>query len=289
MVETQVQNTRLHELLKGYSLEVMPRTAAKISDFRQFFHQDTLIYIAHIEGTPISEMLDTAKRLKGEGFAIMPHITARTISNSNELETILKMYRDNAGVDSALLLAGGAKEVNGDFDSSMALLKTGLFDKYDFKNLHFAGHPEGNTDIDKNGMTENVDKALVFKKDYSNLTDASVALTTQFSFDGNVVINWVRRIGEMGIDLPVYVGVAGPTKLQTLIKFSLACGVGPSMKVLKKRARDISKLLVPYEPTEVLQQLNYILTSQPNSQIKGMHFFPLGGIKATSKWIMENQ
>ncbi len=288
-METQVQNTGLHELLKGYSLEVMPRTAAKIGDFGQFFHQDTLIYIAHIEGTPISEMLDTAKRLKSEGFAIMPHITARTIGNSDELETILKMYRDDAGVDSALLLAGGAKEVYGDFDSSMALLKTGLFDKYGFKNLHFAGHPEGNTDIDKNGMTENVDKALVFKKDYSNLTDASVALTTQFSFDGNAVINWVRRIGEMGIDLPVYVGVAGPTKLQTLIKFSLACGVGPSMKVLKKRARDISKLLVPYEPTEVLQQLNDILTSQSNSQIRGIHFFPLGGIKATSKWIMENQ
>ena len=61
------------------------------------------------------------------------------------------------------------------------------------------------------------------------------------------------------------------------------------MKVLKKRARDISKLLVPYEPTEVLQQLNDILTSQPDSQIRGIHFFPLGGIKATSKWIMENQ
>jgi len=288
-VANQVLTSGLNELLKGYSLEVMPRTAAKISDFRQFFHQDTLIYIAHIEGTPINEMVDTAKRLNNEGFSTMPHITARTISNTDELSTILKMYRNDAGVDSALILAGGAKEVCGDFDSSMALLKTGLFDKYNFKNLHFAGHPEGNNDIDRNGGTENVDKALLFKQEYSNVTDASVALATQFSFDGKAVINWVRRIGEMGIDLPVYIGVAGPTKLQTLIKFSLACGVGPSMKVLKKRARDISKLLVPYEPTEVMRQLNDILTSQPNSQIRGIHFFPLGGIKATSKWIMENQ
>ena len=50
-------------------------------------------------------------------------------------------------------------------------------------------------------------------------------------------------------------GVAGPAKLQTLIKFAIACGVGPSLKVLQKRALDLTKLLLPYEPTEVLDAL----------------------------------
>ncbi len=278
----------LKELLNGYSIEVMPKTAAKINNFTQLFPQDTLIYIAHIEGTPINDMLDTAKRLKNEGFSTMPHITARTIRNRNELNSILNKYRDEAGVDSALILAGGAKEIYGDFDSSISLLKTGLFDKIGFKKLHFAGHPEGNTDIDTKGGTTNVDKALVFKKDYAEHTDAKVALVTQFAFDGKAVISWANRIGEMGIDLPVVVGIAGPAKLQTLIKFSIACGVGPSLKVLKRRARDITKLIKPFEPTEVLLQLNEILTTETNSQIRGIHFFPLGGIQATSNWIKEN-
>ena len=278
----------LSALLKGYSIEVMPKTAAKISSFKHLFPPETLIYIAQIEGTPINDMLATAKRLKNEGFRTMPHITARTIRDKNELNSILTQYRAEAGVDSALVLAGGAKEVYGTFDSSMSLLQTGLFDKHGFRQIHFAGHPEGNVDIDTRGGTTKVDKALVFKKDYAQHTDAKVALVTQFAFDGKAVINWANRISESGIDLPVFVGVAGPAKLQTLIKFSIACGVGPSLKVLKRRARDITKLIKPFEPTEVLLQLNEILTTQTNNQIKGVHFFPLGGIQATSNWLKEN-
>ena len=39
----------------------------------------------------------------------------------------------------------------------MDLLETEEFDKAGFKNLHVAGHPEGNMDIDKEGSTKNVD------------------------------------------------------------------------------------------------------------------------------------
>ncbi len=279
----------LRNILDGFSIEVMPKTAAKISDFRQLFPQDTLIYIAHIEGTPFEDILATAKRLRNEGFAIMPHITARTIRDKHELESILKKYHEEAGINSALVLAGGSKKVYGDFDSSMSLLDTGLFDKLGFKHLHFAGHPEGNKDIDTKESMENVDMALVSKKDYAKFTDAKVALVTQFLFDGQIVVDWAERINIMGIDLPIVVGVAGPAKLQTLIKFSLACGVGPSLKVLKRRARDLSKLLIPFEPHDILAQLNNSLASHPNSQIMGIHFFPLGGIQATSNWIKQNQ
>jgi methylenetetrahydrofolate reductase (NADPH) len=37
-----------------------------------------------------------------------------------------------------------------------------------------------------------------------------------------------------------------------MIKFAIACGVGPSLKVLQKRAMDVTKLLLPYEPTEIV-------------------------------------
>ena len=41
-----------------------------------------------------------------------------------------------------------------------SLLKQSLFEKYNFKHLHFAGHPEGNKDIDNDGSNKNVDAAL---------------------------------------------------------------------------------------------------------------------------------
>ena len=66
--------------LNGFSIEVMPRTAAKVSDFKAILPQGTRVYIAHIAGTPIEEMLETAKRLVNDGFEVMPHFPARIIA-----------------------------------------------------------------------------------------------------------------------------------------------------------------------------------------------------------------
>ena len=41
--------------LKGYSIEVMPRTAEKVEDFRDLLPTGTRVYIAHIEGKAVSE------------------------------------------------------------------------------------------------------------------------------------------------------------------------------------------------------------------------------------------
>ena len=88
--------------------------------------------------------------------------------------------------------------------------------------------------------------------------------------------------------LPINVGVAGPAKLQTLIKFAIACGVGPSLKVLQKRALDLTKLLLPYEPKEILGELTSDKAKYPNANISSIHFFPLGGIKTNAEWISNN-
>jgi methylenetetrahydrofolate reductase (NADPH) len=278
----------LDALLSGYSIEVMPRTAAKIEDFRVLLPLGTRVYIAHIEGTPIEDMVATARRLRDEGFPVMPHFPARVIKDGATLEEWIRRYRDEAGVDQALLLAGSPTKPVGEFHSSMQLMETGLFDKYGFRRLHVGGHPEGNKDIDPDGSTTEVDKALMWKQAFSERTDADMAIATQFAFAAEPIIKWTERLKDMGITLPVHVGIAGPTKLQTLLKFAVSCGVGPSMKVLQKRAMDLSKLMLPYEPTEVLADLARYRASHPESLIAQIHFFPLGGIKATAEWANEN-
>ncbi len=57
--------------------------------------------------------------------------------------------------------------------------------------------------------------------------------------------------------------------------------VGPSLKVLQKRAKDVGNLLLPYEPTEILTALARHREQQPNSNLEKVHFFPLGGIVKT--------
>lgn len=284
----EVSSRGLQGILAGHSIEVMPRTAAKIDDFRTLLRPGTRVYIAHLDGTPIDEMVATAKRLTDEGFPVMPHFPARIITDAAMLENWLARYRDEAGVDQALVLAGGVSEPVGAFHSSMQLLETGLFDKYGFGRLHVAGHPEGNRDIDADGGTRLVDEALGWKQAFAERTDAKMAIVTQFAFESAPVIDWAERLRAEGIDLPIHVGIAGTAKLQTLIKFAVACGVGPSLRVLQRRAMDVTKLLLPYEPTEVLADLAAYQAQHPNGPIEQVHFFPLGGIKACAEWTAEH-
>jgi methylenetetrahydrofolate reductase (NADPH) len=180
----------------------------------------------------------------------MPHFPARSIPDRATLADWIARYRGEAGITEGLILAGGRKDPAGEFTSSMELLESGLFDG--FARLHVAGHPEGNRDIDHDGSDRMVMEALRWKQAFAARTDAKMALATQFCFDADPVIAWVDRLAAEGIDLPVHIGIAGPAKLQTLIKFAIACGVGPSLQVLQKRAMDVTKLLLPYEPDEVV-------------------------------------
>ena len=272
--------------LKGYSIEVMPRTAEKVEDFRALLPRGTRVYIAHIEGTPIEDMVATAKRIAGEGFDVMPHFPARIIHDKATLADWIARYKGEAGVKQGLLLGGGVNTPAGDFDNSMQLIETGLFDGFD--RLHVAGHPEGNKDIDKNGGDRIVLQALKWKNDFANRSDAKMAIATQFCFEAAPVIAWADRLAAEGITLPIHIGVAGPAKLQTLIKFAISCGVGASLRVLQKRAMDVTKLLLPYEPTEFVTELAAHKAANPNFGIEQVHFFPLGGIKTNAAWVTEN-
>ena len=276
---------QMEAFLKGYSIEVMPRTAEKVEDFRDLLPLGTRIYIAHIDGTPIEDMVATARRLADEGFNAMPHFPARIIKDRATLTDWVTRYKD-AGVRQGLLLAGGVAQPVGDFHTSMQLLESGAFDGFD--RLHVAGHPEGNKDIDPDGSDRMVMEAARWKSAFAERTDAKMAMATQFCFDAAPVIDWVNRLQAEGVALPVHIGIAGPAKLQTLIKFAIACGVGPSLKVLQKRAMDVTKLLLPYEPTEVLEALAAHKAANPGFGIEQVHFFPLGGIKTNAQWAIEN-
>jgi methylenetetrahydrofolate reductase (NADPH) len=268
--------------LEGFSIEVMPRTAEKVENFRDLLPKGTRVYIAHIEGTAIEDMVATAARLARDGYPVMPHFPARIIKDKATLADWIARYQGEADVDQALLLAGGVAAPHGDFHSSMQLMESGCF--AGFKRLHVAGHPEGNRDIDPDGGDKSVMEALRWKQKFAETTDAKMALATQFAFEAPPIIAWADRLRAERIRLPIHIGIAGPAKLQTLLKFAIACGVGPSLRVLQKRARDVTKLVLPFEPTEVVGQLARHKAANPDFLVERVHIFPLGGITTSATW-----
>lgn len=272
------------DLLASSSVEVTPKTLAKEADLTSLLPAGKVVFIAHIAGTHIAEMVAAARRLRAKGFDPQPHIPARLLGSRAELADWLARYRGEAGVERALLLAGGLSTPAGPFASSMDLLGTGLFDAAGFREIAFAGHPEGNRDIDPDGGTAHLDAALAWKQAFVARSDLKAALVTQFAFDPAPVLAWAGRIAAAGIDLPVRVGLAGPAKPATLLRYGLNCGVGASLRVLSRRAGDLGHMLRPFAPDDMLSALADHLAAHPESRISGIHLFPLGGLRACSDW-----
>ncbi|WP_211248579.1 methylenetetrahydrofolate reductase [Paenirhodobacter enshiensis] len=272
------------DLLASSSVEVTPKTLAKEADLTSLLPAGKVVFIAHIAGTHIAEMVAAARRLRAKGFDPQPHIPARLLGSRAELADWLARYRGEAGVERALLLAGGLATPAGPFASSMDLLGTGLFDAAGFREIAFAGHPEGNRDIDPDGGTAHLDAALAWKQAFVARSDLKAALVTQFTFDPAPVLAWAGRIAAAGIDLPVRVGLAGPAKPATLLRYGLNCGVGASLRVLSRRAGDLGHMLRPFAPDDMLSALADHLAAHPESRISGIHLFPLGGLRACSDW-----
>ena len=88
----------VRNFLEGYSIEVTPNAASKIDNFAEILPANTRIYIAHIEGTPIEDMVATAKKISYEGFSPMPHFPARIIKDKKILENWIQQYADEANV-----------------------------------------------------------------------------------------------------------------------------------------------------------------------------------------------
>lgn len=275
----------LRPMLDAASIEVTPRTLARVKNGRLDLPPGSEVFVAHIEGTGFADMLDATRRLRDMGMEPVPHLPARLIADRSELGRQLQAYRDAAGVSRALLLAGGRRQPLGSLSSSMDLVESGHFDRLGYRHLYFAGHPEGNRDIDPQGGHAGVDAALVWKQALRERSDATLGLVTQFLFDATPVIVWSERIRAAGIDLPVRVGLAGPARLQSLMRFALECGVGASLTVLQRRARDIRKLLVPVTPDEVIADLEAHRAAVPETRISGLHVFPFGGVASCTDWL----
>jgi len=127
-------------------------------------------------------------------------------------------------------------------------------------------------------------EAIVRKNTYAQKTGADLRLVTQFSFVAEPVIAWEKSIAPIN-KLPVYIGLPGLAKASTLLKYALDCGVGPSLQAFSKHATQLSKLLTVSAPDEQLVALANHRRQNPNCAIKGLHFFPFGGLKRTTEWL----
>ena len=269
------------DFLKGYSLETSPAAADRLESFREHLAPGTRIYVATLPGTGFERVTATARRLRDEGMVPVPHLPARGISGPAQLDRLLGELCGEAGVEEVLAIAGGLREPVGSFDRTMQMLETGAFERHGIRRIGVAGHPEGNPDIDEDGLAQ----AIAEKNAFADRTGIALHLVTQFCFDPKPVIAWDKAIRAGGNRLPIHIGIAGPATLKSLINYARMCGIGPSARVLRRQGRSLARLGMVSAPDEVVAGLARYRATDPECGIEVAHFYTFGGLSRTTRWL----
>lgn len=271
--------THICALLRDYSIEITPHDTGKLDEIRSVLADGTAVYVAHPPGVPIDDIVALAGRVQQLGLKATPHIIARKLESRDQLERALARCQE-LGIANALCVAGDITADKPAYDSSLEVLQTGLFDKYGFREVGVAGHPEGSKAIGE----ERVEQALRGKAAFAQTAGFKLYFATQFGFDPQPFIDWEAATNAKGIKMPIHVGLPGPASLRQLAKFAMLCGVGASMRMLTSRTSAMANLLSTQAPDEMVTALARHRGSNPQSRFQKVHFFAFGGVVKTAKW-----
>ena len=218
------------------------------------------IYITMLPGNDYRDVATKATELVNSGFNPVPHFPARSIKNQSELKDFVNRCKDG-GVKQALVIGGSAQPI-GDFHCSLQLLETGLFEEW---KIGIAGHPDGSPDI----SDEDLKKAMKDKKPYADY------IITQWSLNAKPIAKFISEQ-----TLPVHVGITGPLKISSLLKFANIVGAKNSINFLKSNITQAIDLLKPRDPNDLIEKLK--------GSTENFHIYTFGGLKETNKWLTEN-
>ena len=238
----------------NFSLEIGPQTdldtVPTVND----------VYITMLPGGDYKETAQQAVELVKKGYNPVPHFPARSMLDEKQLKDYVSRCKDG-GVKQVLVIGGG-REPMGKFDSSYQLLETGYFEKM---TIGIAGHPEGSPDISDSDL----EKAMKDKKPFADY------IVTQWLLDSQSIAKFISKQ-----TLPVHVGITGPLKISSLLKFASIVGAKNSLNFLKSNATKAVDLLKPKDPNDLIENLKKLT--------ENFHIYTFGGLKETNKWLEEN-
>lgn len=270
----------LRALLGDASIEVTAREPSVVDALCREFASPMDVHVTFLPDDAPAAVQDLCVRLRRAGHNPIPHLTARNFVAARDLEEHLSRLAQ-AAVNQVLVIAGDVDKPRGVFPSSIDLLRTGLLQRYGITRVRLAGHPEGHPAVDD----PELDRALAEKIAYACGEGLGVEIVTQFCFEAEPVLDWIARNRARGIDAPVRVGVAGPAGTATLLKFAIRCGVGNSLRALRKRSAVIGKLMSDTTPDDVLQDVAAGMAEA--GAVSGIHLYMFGGMKKTAAWLKE--
>jgi methylenetetrahydrofolate reductase (NADPH) len=262
------------------STEISPHDGNLLDQLARRLPARMPVYVAHTPKSSLEEVVRVAIRVQSVGFTASPHIVARRLPSEQALRDALARLHEH-GIEQVLLVAGDLDHPAGPFESTLQVIATGALEESGLKRLGVAGHPEGHPTVAPAQLLS----ALRAKQAFAVRSGIAVHIVTQFGFNPEAVCAWARMIREEGINLPVHVGLAGPTSPARLLKFAIQCGIGNSVRLARNVGAAAGLAGLAAGPAEMLLGLLRGCAPSAKASLAQPHVYSFGGALATADWL----
>jgi methylenetetrahydrofolate reductase (NADPH) len=274
---------RFSELLVAGSLEISPRELHRAPEVAAILPANTCIYVPSLPGLPLSRTLDAIAAIRGAGLDPVPHVSARRIRDRGEFRDFLAQAATQHGVHRVLLLGGDEPRPKGPYADSLQVLEEGVLKECGVREIGVAGYPEGHPRI----PLALLEDALQRKIELARAQGIGVYMVTQFCLSPQRVVDYCAVLARLRPELPVYVGIAGPTDPVALARYAQRCGVSVSLRALRHLGAGIARLVTHSDPGEQLLALARYSSVRGQSNVVGVHLYSFGGAVQTASWMRE--
>jgi len=243
-------------------------------DVLEHVTRDVTLTITSSPSRGVEATLELAEHLDAEGYRVVPHLASRLISDRSHLREVLNRIEGLRSHD-VFVVAGDIEEARGPFEGAAALLRAMAELGHGLEQIGITGYPESHAFISDDTTIQ----AMFEKAPYATY------IVSQIVFDPEVIGVWIRRVRDRGVELPIHVGLPGPTDPVRLLRLSRRIGLGESARFLRRHGNWISRLTLPrgYNPGDLLAGLAPYLVS-PENRIAGLHLFTFNELAQSEQW-----
>lgn len=267
------------ELLAQASIETTLREAPHLAEAASLLAAGTCVYVPSLPGRPLPQSLPLLADIRSQGLDPVPHLAARRIANAGEAETFLRTAVRDHGVHRVMLVGGDEDRPLGPWTDSVALLASGALAEAGVREIGIAVYPEGHPKITQDALWRAFDAKLALAREQG----LGVYAVTQFSFAPERIVALLVTLAQRAPQLPVYVGMPGPSDPLQLLRYAQRCGVGATRRALSTLGTRIASLVAHTDPSDQLAAVAHYRQSHDN--VVGVHLFSFGGVVATARWI----
>ncbi|MFY9316169.1 MAG: methylenetetrahydrofolate reductase [Burkholderiales bacterium] len=269
------------ELVAGGSLEMGAHRPQDAPAIAALLPAGTPVYVNHLPRHRLLDSVPTLAAVRAAGLEPVPHVAARRIRDRAELKAFLERATAEAGVRKALILGGDEPEAAGPYAGGAALLRDELLANCGLREIGLPGYPEGHPRIP--GAV--LERAFAEKLALAAQHGMGSYVVTQFSFAPSRVVDYCARMARNAPEVPVYVGLAGPTSPVALLRFAQRCGVSVSLRALRTQGMDAVRLVTHTDPADQLVAVARYCAAHAACNVVGIHLFTFGGIAASAEWM----